>query len=195
MKNCLFLESAEWIFKLKNWRLRRTKALKTPCWSEPHSTVNRVVAGSSPARGTKKTDHAFARSCFFTWRARNELQEARRMCADWEKAPVELSIVEKRARQGEPPKATLNAWLSFCPKPLLRLGFGHFHLFGYRLKRVWFCLHLPLKIMAKKQILTTGWPHQSQIAKFLTELPLFHLLHKSEVVGLIITYHSESLQH
>ena len=54
MKNCLFLESAGWIFKLKNRRIRRTKALKTPCWSEPHSTVNRVVAGSSPARGAKK---------------------------------------------------------------------------------------------------------------------------------------------
>ena len=53
MKNCLFLESAEWIFKLKNRRFRHTKALKIPCWSEPHSTVNRVVAGSSPARGAK----------------------------------------------------------------------------------------------------------------------------------------------
>ena len=27
---------------------------------------------------------------------RNELQEARRMCADWEKGPVDLSIAEKR---------------------------------------------------------------------------------------------------
>jgi hypothetical protein len=27
---------------------------------------------------------------------RNELQEARKMCADWEKGPVDLSIVEKR---------------------------------------------------------------------------------------------------
>ena len=33
-----------------------------------------------------------------------------------------------------PQKATLKAWLSFCPKPLQTLCFGRFHLFGYRLK-------------------------------------------------------------
>ncbi|MBR3149393.1 MAG: hypothetical protein IKF64_04410 [Eubacterium sp.] len=27
---------------------------------------------------------------------RKELQEARKMCADWEKGPVDLSIVERR---------------------------------------------------------------------------------------------------
>ena len=35
---------------------------------------------------------------------RNELQEARKMCADWEKAPVELSIAEKRIHLCPPRK-------------------------------------------------------------------------------------------
>ncbi len=35
-------------------------------------------------------------ACFHSEGTRNELQEQRRMCCDWEKAPGELSIVEKR---------------------------------------------------------------------------------------------------
>ena len=42
---------------------------------------------------------------FFISGTRNELQEQRKMCCDWEKAPVELSIVEKRVPDG-PPKNT-----------------------------------------------------------------------------------------
>ena len=44
--------------------------------------------------------------CLFSFRrgcgARNELQERRRKCRDWEKAPVGLSIAEKRVRLPAP---------------------------------------------------------------------------------------------
>jgi len=46
----------------------------------------------------------------------------------WEKGPVDLSIVEKRARQGEPHKVVdfdrKSATSFFVSKPLARLGFS-----------------------------------------------------------------------